>query len=91
MRVQAARKRHTRAKQAKAKAKKGTRALTLANGRVKKAEKNLKVARAKRAVVKAQEAPPPPKAKAVMTARRKGLHPMQKLRKEIRRAQGARA
>ena len=53
------------------------------------AEKEL--ARAKRAVVKAQKAPPPPKAKAVMTARRKGLHPMQKLRKEIRRAQGARA
>ena len=53
------------------------------------AEKEL--ARANRAVVKAQKAPPPPKAKAVMTARRKGLHPMQKLRKEIRRAQGARA
>ena len=48
MRVQTARKRHTRAKQAKTKAKKGTEALTHANVRVKNAEKSLKVARAKR-------------------------------------------
>lgn len=48
MRVQTARKGHTRAKKAKTKAKKRTKALTLANVRVKKAEKSLKVARAKR-------------------------------------------